>query len=117
MRFLKASLLVKLGILALIVFATIQLVHLQSELRSVNAENAALTQQLNTTKQENEKLTAADEDLQSYRKQYDGQVQAAGEDADTASIAGSIDSAAMEELAREQGYVNPDEIVIVDVNN
>lgn len=117
MQFRKSSLMVKLVILALIIAATFTLVRLRSQLQQINAENTAKTSQLNMLTQENEKLAADDDDLQSYRKEYDAKVEAAGDDADKAEIAASIDSDAMEELAREQGYVDPGEIVFEDVNN
>lgn len=117
MRFRKASLLTKIVILALLVCATVTLVHLQKQINEVTAGNVALTDQISAKTQENEKLAADDDDLQSYVKERDSKADAAGEDANEAEIVGSIDSDAMEDLAREQGYVEPGEIVFEDVNN
>lgn len=117
MRFRKASLWIKLGILGLLVILSVTMVGLQKQINEIKAKNAVLSEQIITQKQENEKLAAEDEDLQSYVKQRDQELEAAGEDADEMQIIGSIDSDAMEELTREQGYVEPDEIVFEDVNN
>lgn len=117
MRFRKASLLVKTVILALLVCATVTLVHLQKQINEVNRDIETKIEKKADIKQENEKLAADDEDLQSYVKERDSKKDAAGEDADMAEIVGSIDNSAMEELARDQNYVDPDEIVYEDVNN
>lgn len=116
MRFRKASLLTKIVILALLVCATVTLVHLQRQIIEVNAENALLSEQENATKQENEKLKAAVEGIQTYVEEVDSKLEAAGEDANKAEIIASVDSDAMEELAREQGNVDSNEIVFVDNN-
>lgn len=116
MRFRKASLLTKIVILALLVCATVTLVHLQKQINEVNAENALLSKQENDTKQENEKLKAAVEGIQTYVEEVDSKLEAAGEDANKAEIVASVDSDAMEELAREQGNVDSNEIVFVDNN-
>lgn len=117
MRFRKASLWIKLGILGFLVSLSIYMVYVQKQNNEVNANNAVTSEQIITQEQENEKLAAEVEDLQSYVEQRDQELEAAGENADEMQIIGSIDSDAMEELAREQGYVEPDEIVFEDVNN
>lgn len=117
MRFQKTSLIVKLVILAVIVCATVTLISLQSQIQQATAANEETAQQISTLTQSNEKMTAINDDMQTYRSTYDAAIAAAGDEADPVQVAGSIDSDAMDAAAREQGYVEPDEIIFEDVND
>ena len=92
MKFVKSSLLVKLVILILVVYATITLVSLRSQISEQNAEAARLTSSIAAAEQENGRL----------------------EDA----IANVDTDAGIEAIAREKlGMVSKDEIVFVDVSD
>ena len=92
MKFVKSSLLVKLVILVLVVWATITLVSLRSQISEQNAEAARLTSSIAAAEQENDRL----------------------EDA----IANVDTDAGVEAIARERlGMVGKDEIVFIDVSN
>ncbi len=137
MRFQKTSLPVKLVILALVVCATVTLISLQSQIQQVKAENVEKQQQISAITQNNEKLKAVNDDLTAYQQAYDSAYQAAlagqapaptdeedeGEEAedvqavDPAQVVAGIDSDAMDAAAREQGYVDPGEIIFEDINS
>lgn len=122
MRFRKTSLMVKLIILALVACATTMLISLQSQIQQAKAENVEKQQQLTTLTQSNEKMKSVNDDMASYQAAYQSAYaaaqQAAGDEAvDNAQIVAGIDSDAMTAAAREQGYVNPDEIIFEDINN
>ncbi len=92
MKFVKSSLLVKLVILILVVYATITLVSLRSQISQQNAEAARLTSSIAAAEQENGRL----------------------EDA----IANVDTDAGVEAIARDKlGMVAKDEIVFVDVSD
>ena len=59
MKFVKSSLLVKLVILILVVYATVTLVNLQSRISDKKAEADSLTASITTTEQENGRLQDA----------------------------------------------------------
>lgn len=117
MRFQKTSLLVKLVILVVVVCATVTLISLQSQLQEASAANAEKEQQISALAQDNEKMAAVNDDMQTYQRSYDTAAIAAGDEADPLQVAGSIDSDAMDAAARAQGYVDPDEIIFEDVND
>lgn len=56
MKFVKSSLLVKLVILILVVYAVVTLVNLRDQIAEKNAEAAKLTSSITTTQQENGRL-------------------------------------------------------------
>ena len=56
MKFVKSSLLVKLVILILVVYATVTLVRLRSQISEKEAEAAGLTSSIASTQQENDRL-------------------------------------------------------------
>ena len=56
MKFVKSSLLVKLVILILVVYATVTLVRLRSQINDKNAEAAELTSSIASAQQENNRL-------------------------------------------------------------
>ena len=92
MRFKRSSLLTKVLILVLEVYATVTLVSLQNQVTAKNAEAAALTNSIEAAKQENLRLEQAIEAL----------------DTDEGVI----------EAAREKlGWVLDGEIVFFDVGN
>ena len=92
MKFVKSSLLVKLLILVLVVYATITLVRLRSQISAKEAEVAALTSSITVTEQEN------------------GRLQDAIDEMDT--------DAGVETVARNQlGMVDHDELVFQDVSD
>lgn len=59
MRFQKSSLVTKLLVLVLVVYATVILVRLQDQLTEKKAEAAQLSQELETIEQENQRLEQA----------------------------------------------------------
>ena len=59
MRFKRSSLLTKLLILVLVVYATVTLVSLQSQVTEKNAEAAKLESSIAATEQENQRLQQA----------------------------------------------------------
>ncbi len=59
MRFQKSSLVTKLLVLVLVVYATVTLVKLQDQLTEKKAEAAQLSQELETIEQENQRLEHA----------------------------------------------------------
>lgn len=56
MKFVKSSLLVKLVILILVVYATVTLVRLRSQINEKDAEVKGLTSSIASTQQENDRL-------------------------------------------------------------
>ena len=63
MRFKRSSLVMKIVLLALVVYATVTLVSLQSQDTEKNAEAAELQSSIDVEKQENLRLQQAIEDL------------------------------------------------------
>jgi len=63
MRFQKASLVTKLLVLVLVVYATVTLVRLQDQLTEKEAEAVQLSQELDAIEQENQRLEQAIDDL------------------------------------------------------
>ena len=59
MKFVKSSLLVKLVILILVVYATVTLVRLRSQISEKEAEAAGLTSSIASTQQENDRLQSS----------------------------------------------------------
>ena len=59
MKFVKSSLLVKLLILILVVYATVTLVNLRKQISEKNAEAASLTSSITAIEQENSRLQDA----------------------------------------------------------
>lgn len=92
MRFKRSSLLTKLLILVLVVYATVTLVSLQSQVAEKNAEAGALESSIAATEQENQRLQKA--------------IDALGTDE------------GVEEVARRKlGLVSSGEILFIDVGN
>ena len=88
MKFVKSSLLVKLVILILVVYATVTLVRLRSQINEKDAEVKGLTSSIASTQQENDRLQS------------------------------SIDALDTPEVARDQlGMVSEGEIVFEDVGD
>ena len=92
MKFVKSSLLVKLVILILVVYATVTLVRLRSQINEKDAEGKGLTSSIASTQQESDRLR------------------------------GSIDALdtpeGLEQVARDQlGMVSEGEIVFEDVGD
>lgn len=63
MRFKRSSLLTKILILVLVVYATVTLVSLQSQVTAADAEAQALQAEIDAKKQENLRLEQAIDDL------------------------------------------------------
>lgn len=59
MRFQKSSLVTKLLVLVLVVYATVTLVRLQDQLTAKKAEAAQMSQELDAIEQENQRLEQA----------------------------------------------------------
>ena len=92
MKFVRSSLLVKLVLLIVVVYATVTLVSLRSQISAKNAEAASLTGSITAAEQENERLQDAIDNL------------------DT--------DAGVEAVAREKlGMVSDNEVVFRDVRN
>lgn len=92
MKFKKASIFIKIVILALIVYATINLVGLRGKIAQAQADQTALQTKVDTAQQENAEL------------QYD--IDHAGDDQ------------TIEEIARTKlGLVKPGEKIFYDVGN
>ena len=92
MKFVRSSLLVKLVLLIVVVYAAVTLVSLRSQVAQKNAEAAQLTGSITAQEQENERLQDAIDSL------------------DT--------DAGVEAVAREKlGMVSDNEIVFRDVRN
>ena len=92
MKFVKSSLLVKLVILIVVVYATVTLVSLRRQITEKQAEAAQLTSSITSAEQENSRLTDAIENI------------------DT--------DAGVEAVAREKlGMVGEGEIVFQDVSD
>lgn len=92
MKFVRSSLLVKLVLLIVVVYATVTLVSLRSQVAQKNAEAAQLTGSITAQEQENERLQDAIDSL------------------DT--------DAGVEAVAREKlGMVSDNEIVFRDVRD
>ncbi len=92
MKFVRSSLLVKLVILILVVYATVTLVSLRKQITEKNSEAAALTGSITAVEQEN------------------GRMQEAIDNLDT--------DAGIEDAAREKlGMVSEGEIIFKDVGN
>ena len=92
MKFVRSSLLVRLVLLILVVYATVTLVSLRSQVAQKNAEAAQLTGSITAQEQENERLQDAIDSL------------------DT--------DAGVEAVAREKlGMVSDNEIVFRDVRD
>ena len=92
MRFKRSSLLTKLLILVLVVYATVTLVSLQSQVTEKNAEAAKLESSIAATEQENQRLQQA--------------IDALGTDEGVEDVA-----------RRKLGLVSEGEIVFYDVGN
>ena len=92
MKFVRSSLLVKLVILILVVYATVTLVSLRKQITEKNSDAAALTGSITAVEQENGRLQEAIDNL------------------DT--------DAGIEDAAREKlGMVSEGEIIFKDVGN
>lgn len=117
MRFRRTSFLVKLMLLALSASAIAALISLQTQIQQVNAENVEKEQQLTYLTQTNEKLKSVNDDMAEYRSAFNQAQAEYGEYADEAEIIAGIDSDAMTAAAREQGYVNPGEVIFEDINH
>ncbi len=92
MKFKRSSLITKLIILVLAVYATVTLVSLQSQIQDKRAEAAALQAQITASEQENQRLSEAIEE------------------ANTAS--------GVQDIARSKlGLVTEGELVFYDVGN
>lgn len=63
MKFVKSSLLVKLIILVVVVYATVTLVSLRRQISAKQAEAAQLTSSITSAEQENSRLTDAIENI------------------------------------------------------
>lgn len=67
MKFVKSSLLVKLVILILVVYATVTLVRLRSQINEKDAEVKGLTSSIASTQQENDRLQSSIDALDTPR--------------------------------------------------
>jgi len=59
MKFKRSSLILKLIVLVLVVYAAVTLVSLQSQIKAKRAESAALSQKISSAQQENDRLQDA----------------------------------------------------------
>lgn len=92
MKFVRSSLLVKLVILILVVYATVTLVSLRQQITEKNSEAATLTGSITAAEQENDRLREAIDNLET--------------------------DASIEDAAREKlGMVSEGEIIFKNVGN
>ena len=74
MKFVKSSLLVKLVILILVVYATVTLVRLRSQISEKEAEAAGLTSSIASTQQENDRLQSSIDALDQLGMVSEGEI-------------------------------------------
>ena len=91
MTFKRAGFLTKLVVLALLIYMAITLLDLRGKIQGVELQRDALARQVTDQQLENQKLADA--------------------------IANSGDPEMQEQVARDRGYVEKDEIVFIDVAN
>ena len=91
MQFKRAGFLTKIVVLVLLIYMAITLLDLRGRIQAVQAERDALARQVTSQLLENQKLADA--------------------------IANSDDPEMLEQVARDRGYVEKDEIVFIDVAN
>lgn len=91
MRFKRAGLITKIVIMVLMVYMTVSLLNLRTQIQQVQEQKASLTDQVAAQKMDNQQLTEA--------------------------IENSDDPAMLESVARDKGYVKPGETLYVDVAN
>ena len=91
MTFKRAGFLTKLVVLALLIYMAITLLNLRGKISGVQAQRDSLAWQVTNQRLENQKLADA--------------------------IANSDDPEMLEQVARDRGYVEKDEIVFIDVAN
>ena len=91
MRFKRTGWMTKVLITVLMIYMTISLLNLHKQIQSVQKEREILQEQIAVKKLENQQLSEA--------------------------IENSDDPAMLESVAREKGYVKPDETMYVDVAN
>ena len=91
MRFKPAGFLTKLVVLALLIYMTTSLLDLREKIQGVQAQRDELAQQVADQKLENDRLAEA--------------------------IENSEDPEMLEQVARDRGYVEQNEILFVDVAN
>ena len=91
MTFKRAGFLTKLVVLALLIYMAITLLDLRGKIQGVQAQRDSLSWQVTNQRLENQKLADA--------------------------IANSDDPEMLEQVARDRGYVEKDEIVFIDVAN
>lgn len=91
MTFKRAGFLTKLVVLALLIYMAITLLELRGNIQSVQAQRDELAWQVTNQKLENQKLADA--------------------------IENSDDPEMLEQVARDRGYVEKDEVVFIDVAN
>ena len=91
MTFKRAGFLTKIVVLALLIYMAISLLDLRGKIQEVEGQRADLARQVTDQRLENQKLADA--------------------------IANSDDPEMLEQVARDRGYVEKDEIVFIDVAN
>lgn len=89
MRFKRAGFLTKIVVLVLLIYMATSLLGLRGQIKSVQNQKDILVQQISNQKLENQALTEA--------------------------IGHSSDPEMLEQVARQKGYVNQDEILFYDV--
>lgn len=91
MTFKRAGFLTKIVVLALLIYMALSLGDLRGKIQDVELQRDALARQVTDQQLENQKLADA--------------------------IANSDDPEMLEQVARDRGYVEKDEIVFIDVAN
>ena len=91
MKFKQAGFLTKIVVLVLLIYMAITLLELRGKIQGVQEERDALARQVTNQQLENQRL----EDV----------------------IANSEDPEMLEQVARDRGYVEKDEVVFIDVAN
>ena len=91
MRFKRAGFLTKIVVLALLIYMATSLLDLRGQIQSVQEERDVLARQVADQQLENQELSQA--------------------------IENSADPEALEQVARDKGFVRRDEVLYVDVAN
>ena len=106
MRFKRSSLLTKVLILVLVVYATVTLVSLESQVAEKNAEAAELEHSIDAAKQENLRLEQAIETLDTDGSPEDGLLRGDRSDGDGQIPAWDDHSAAVPGQAESDGWTD-----------
>lgn len=106
----------RLAALALIVTLAVTIVVVRVQTAGVNQQTKSLRQELSAVIEANEYLKPISADAQAYQQQYDRLIKIAGAYADPVVVSSGLTSSAMENAAREEGFLFPREIVFENIS-